>query len=146
MSNNLTTNKPPIWFWVIAVIALLWNLAGLSAYFMQMGMGEADLAALPEAERTMYEAFPIWANIAFAVAVFAGTMGCIALLLRKRIALSLFIISLMGIIVQQVYIFAVSGIVQLKGMSAMVMPTMVVLFGVFLIWFGRYVIERGWVR
>ena len=39
----------PTWFWVVSIIALLWNLMGLLAFVAQMVMlnSEAMMAALP---------------------------------------------------------------------------------------------------
>lgn len=33
--NHSTRTKPPIWFWIISVIALIWNLMGVMAYLGQ---------------------------------------------------------------------------------------------------------------
>ena len=29
------TNKPPIWFWIVSVIAILWNAMGVDQYIGQ---------------------------------------------------------------------------------------------------------------
>jgi len=77
------TNQIPTWFWIVSGLALVWNLMGVGAYFIQMNMSDDVMALLPEAERALYDNFPIWANIAFAIAVFGGTIGCIGLLMKK---------------------------------------------------------------
>ncbi|VAW11040.1 hypothetical protein MNBD_BACTEROID03-2112 [hydrothermal vent metagenome] len=98
--TNTTRVKPPIWFWIVSVLALLWNLLGVMAYLAQVNMTDETLAALPEAERALYENQPIWATMAFAIAVWGGALGSLALLLRKRWARAVLLISLIGIIVQ----------------------------------------------
>ena len=92
--TDISTNKPPIWFWVIAVVALVWNLMGVMAYIGQAYMTEAELNALPEVEQALYANYPAWATAAFAIAVFGGAIASIALLLRKKLAKTLFLISL----------------------------------------------------
>ena len=84
-----TTNKPTAAFWIIAVLALIWNIMGVMAYLAQAFMTDDMKALLPEAEREMYENKPAWATAAFAFAVFAGLIGALALLLRKKWATSL---------------------------------------------------------
>ena len=70
--SGTRTQSSPMWYRIVAVLALVWNLMGISAYLMQVTMNEADLAALPEAQRLLYETTPAWATAAFATAVFAG--------------------------------------------------------------------------
>ena len=73
-------NKPPTWFYILSVILLLWNIMGVYAFFGQVTMGSEHMAALSDAERTMYENVPWWATVAFALAVFGGPLGCVGLL------------------------------------------------------------------
>lgn len=92
--------KPPIWFWIIGVIALLWNIMGLGAYFQQFMMSAEDFAALRPEQQQMLVSQPFWLTGAFATAVFAGFVGSIALLLRKRIAVRLFLLSMIAVFIQ----------------------------------------------
>jgi hypothetical protein len=43
------------------------------------------------------------------VAVVGGTLGCLLLLLRKRLAVPMFALSLAGIVVQDIGVFVVAG-------------------------------------
>lgn len=97
------SNKPTTLFWVIGIFALIWNAMGVMAYIGQAYMTNEMLAALPEAERALYENVPAWVTAAFAIAVFGGTLGCIVLLLKKKLAKSLFLVSLIAIIAQMSY-------------------------------------------
>jgi len=54
-SNNVNTA-----FWVIGVVALLWNLMGLASFFMYTNMGDDALALMSEAQRAEYENTPMW--------------------------------------------------------------------------------------
>ncbi len=58
--------KPPIWFWIISVLALIWNILGVSAYLAQAYMTDETLAALPEADQAIYANLPAWYTAAFA--------------------------------------------------------------------------------
>ena len=87
------TNKPSTPFWIISIIALIWNIMGVMAYLQQAYMSDEEKAILPEAERALYSDVPSWAIAAFAIAVFGGLLGSLALLLRKKWATPLFFIS-----------------------------------------------------
>lgn len=102
---------------------------------------------LPENERALYGEYPLWTTIVFAVAVFGGMLGSIALLLRKKWAKTAFIISLIGIIPQMVHnVFFTKSIEVYGPGQAATMPIMVVIFALFLIWFSNYAINKNWLR
>ena len=138
--------KPPMWFWIAGALALIWNLMGVMAYVAQVSMGEEALAQLPEAERALYEGVPAWATAAFAIAVFAGALGCLALLLRRAWAVPLFVVSLIGALVQNFYWYALSGGMQVAGSQSLVMSVIVIGVCVLLIWLARRSRDRGWIR
>ncbi len=98
MSNE--NGKPPKSFYWTAGVALLWNLMGMSVYVAQVTIAPETLSALPDAERMLYENVPSWATSAYAIAVTAGTLGCLLLLLRKTLAIPVLITSLLGILAQ----------------------------------------------
>jgi len=63
------STKPPGWFYLVATLGLFWNLLGAVAFAAQMMITPEMLAALPEAERALYEGQPRWVLVAFAVAM-----------------------------------------------------------------------------
>ena len=130
------TNKPGIGFWIISIIALIWNAMGVMAYIGQAYMTDDMLQALPEAEQAFYANIPAWVTAAFAISVFAGLLGCIGLLVRKKWAVSLFILSFIGVIAQQVYNFFMQDYIELSG-ARMIMPIVVFVVCVFLIWYSK---------
>ena len=141
-----STNKPPIWFWIVSAIALLWNSAGVYMYLQQAYNTEAHQAMYNTPELLeMVNNTPSWAIAAFAFAVFGGALGCIALLLRKKWAKPIFMLSLIGIIVQMIYNVFISGAMEVYGPGAIAMPIMTLLIGIFLVWFSKNGIAKGWL-
>ncbi len=140
-----STNKPKAGFWIIAVLALIWNLMGVLAYLAQAFMTEEAKALLPEAERALYDNVPAWATAAFAIAVFGGILASLALIFRKKLAKPLFLISLAGILVQMIYNFFISGAMDVYGPGGMIMPAMIVMIGVFLYMYSKNIITKGWL-
>ena len=138
--------KTPTWFKVVAILAIVWNFMGLIAFFMQITMSVETLAAMPEADRTLYENTPIWATAGFAVAVITGTLGSAGLWLRKKWAHPVFLLSLIGVIVQQTYIFFISGMMKSAAVSSMVMPVMILLIAILLLFYSKRMIKQGWLR
>ncbi len=141
-----TSEKLPVWFWIIAGVALVWNAMGVMAFVMQVTMSPEALAAMPEAERALYETFPVWALLAFAAAVFGGAIGSLLLLLRKALAYPVFVISLAGIIIQMIYNFFIAETMDVYGPGSTIMPIMVLVIGAFLVWFSKSSKQKGWVH
>ena len=135
----------PTWFKIVAVVALLWNLLGCFAFFSDLRLSPADLAKLPEAQQALYAARPGWAVAATAVAVFGGVLGSIGLLLRKKWALPVFVLSLLGILVQDFGLFVLAKGASLAGPVAGVMQGIVLAVGIGLVLLGRKGIARGWL-
>jgi len=133
MSN---TNKPNAVFWVIGVIALIWNILGVGAYLAQAYMTEDAMALLTQSEQDFYTNYPAWTTAAFAVGVFAGLLGCIALLMRKKIAVLLFTLSIIGVLAQQVYNFFIQDYVEMDGVR-MIGPIAIVIVCFFLLWYSK---------
>jgi len=138
-----SSNKPEISFWIIGIIALIWNILGVVAYLMQAYMTQEELLALPLEEQALYSDIPAWVTAAFAIAVFGGLLGCLLLLLRKKLATFVFIISLIGIIVQMIYNVFMSKAAEVYGPGNMMMPLMVIVIGTFLIWYSKRMQNQG---
>ncbi len=138
MTNSST--KPPVWFWIVSVLALIWNGIGVMAYLARAYATDEMIAALPEEQQAEFLAeHPAWYTAAFAIAVFAGALGCIALLLRKKMAYILFVLSGLSAVIQHIYLFMNVDI------PSMVMPILVIIVCLFLIWFSKNSINKGWI-
>ena len=137
--------KPPAWFWIITVLALLWNLMGVSAYLMDAFMSVEDLGKLPQNQRLLHESRPIWVTSAYAIAVWAGALGCIALLFRKKWAKTLLLISLIGVLAQNVYQFFLSNTLEVYGANAIYLPIIVIVVSFALFLFANSSASKGWI-
>ena len=137
--------KPPAWFWIISVLGLLWNLMGVGAYLGQAYMSAEDIQAMPEAHQNLIDAQPAWYTAAFAIAVFAGALGCLLLILRKKLAYQVLIVSLLGVLAQQIYTFFLSNTFEVMGANAIYMPLIIVIISFLLVYFTRATTDRGWL-
>lgn len=135
----------PTWFWIVSILALLWNLMGVAAFVMQVNMSPEALAALPDAQRALYETQPTWVMVMFAIAVFGGALGSLMLVLKKKLARPLLLMSLLGVLGQMSHMFLLSDTFQVMGQAAMVMPIVVIVIAAALVWFARVSARRGWI-
>ena len=145
--SNSTKQKPQIWFWVLVIFFLLWNIMGVISFFGHTFISEEALSKLPTNERELYGDYPLWTSIVFAIAVFSGLLGSIGLALRKKWSKFAFIISLCAIIPQMIHNVFYTKSIDVYGLvQATTMPILVVVFGVFLVWFSNYAIKNNWIK
>ncbi len=137
---------PPVWFWAISVVALLLYLMDTFAFFMRLFMTDDAINAMPENQQHLFENIPLWVNIVFACEVFGGTLGCIALLLRKNWALPLFVISILGVLAQTSNIWFLTDAISAMGAPAIVMPLVAIIIGAAMIVLAKSAIPKGWLR
>lgn len=138
MSNQ--TNKPNTVFWIIAVIALIWNAMGVMAYLMRAFITDEMIAELPKEQQAEFLAEqPAWVTAAFALAVFSGVLGALFLLLRKKFATNLFIISAVAAIAQHIYLFIN------VDMPSLVMPVLIIVECLFFVWYSKHATKKEWL-
>ncbi|MFC3717382.1 hypothetical protein ACFONC_14620 [Luteimonas soli] len=143
---NAPAIKRPAWFWIVAALALLWNLMGLAMAWMQYSMTPDQLAQLSEAQRTIHAAMPGWLWVVDFVAVIAGVLGSILLLMGRRFALPMFWVSLVAVVVLFGYCLFPGRMIELLGAAqALPMPVLVTAIAVLLVWFARKAAARGWI-
>lgn len=137
MTTN--SNKPPIWFWIVSAIALLWNAMGVAQYIGQAYKTERWRAAITDEQFEAISNMPMWLTAAFAIAVFAGVIGSLGLLLRKKWAYSLLLLSLIAVLAQMSYILT-QGYAENMGMTISIIA-----FAIFLVWFSKKSKAKGWI-
>lgn len=137
-------NEVPVWFWVVAVLAVVWNAMGVLVYLGDVYQSPEAIAKLPQITQDLYAMRPAWAVGAFAVAVFAGLLGSILLLLRRSLASNVFLLSLIAILVQNYFWFGLAKAHQHFPATSQIMPLLVIVIAIALIWFARSCAARGW--
>lgn len=112
-------------FKLVAILILLWNLAGIGSFATQATSDPATLG--DPATARAFAAMPVWAWTAYAVAVLSGTAGAIALLARWRVAWILFLISAAAVIVQFSWTIFGFRLLSYKGPDALIFPAVILI-------------------
>lgn len=108
-------------------------------------MSPEAMAALPDGHRELVETFPTWKYVVFAIAVVTGTLGSIALLLRKSWAVPVFLISLAAVIVQFGHSMLMTNAVEVMGTSFVVMSVVILIIAAFLYYYSKQCMAKGWL-
>lgn len=135
--------KVPIWFWIIGAVALVWNALGVFAYVQQVLMSAEQFAALPQQQQDLLASQPGWVTAAFAIAVFAGFIAAIVMLMRKRVAVRLFLVSLLAVIVQFSSYFIIDGYSEYVADQGWAMPVLIVAFALAFLLIARHAEKKA---
>ncbi len=133
-------------FYVTASLALVWNLIGFAQYLMRVTMSDAAIASLPQDQQVFLNSTPEWALGAFAIATNAGVLASVLLLLKKAWAYPLFILSLLGVIAQNVHALFLSNGMEVYGPAGLVLPGVILIVGLYLIVYTKNAKHRHWIK
>jgi hypothetical protein len=143
--NEETKPAVPVWFWIVATVALLWNLMGCGVLTMEMFFQEEAIATFTEEQKEWTRSTPAWIYFVFAISVSTGVAGSLGLFLRKGWTVFLFVICLAAVLVQMVYTMLIAGGLQVMGPSGAIMPAVVVVLAVVWAWFSWFSKGKGWL-
>ena len=145
--SDVLNGKPPVSFWIVAGVALAWNLIGLFMYYSGVGATPEELQAVYTPEQyAAIEATPLWVTSAFAIATTIGVIASIVLLLRKAVAFLLFVVSFVALLVQDLYLFLLSDSLAVFGSSLLIIQGAVLTGAVIWIWYAHHARKKGWIR
>lgn len=140
------STRPKMWFWIVTILFLLWNLMGVGAYIFEMSGDMESMAAYYTKEQIdFFTSFPDWYTWSYGIAVFAGLFASVALLFKKRQAVLLALLSLIAVIVCRVYDLTVDAWSIMDVVDRFFLILVPVLS--ILLWlFARSVRVKGWLK
>lgn len=131
------------WYWAGAFASLLFMLVAVGGYLLDV---TGDPSELPLDQRIVAEARPIWAMAAYAIAVWTGLAGTILLLLRRRLAQPLLLVSLMAAVITFVPYALVAGVRDNISTNDIAFAIAILAITWTIFWFARHSAQRGWLR
>lgn len=103
--------------WVIGLVLLLFGLASVFDYIMSISQGEEFYRAsgMNDMQVVYFSSFPLWTIAAWTMTVWGGLLGSIALLLRSKLSPVLYAVALLGNILYDIYVYALSAGIEAMG-------------------------------
>jgi len=138
MSNNSAHWS----FWVLGILMLIWNVMGCLNFLMQMN--PEIIASYRDFEQALILNRPLWATLAFAIAVFGGAIGCILLLFKKTISFYVLIASFIGTVITMAHTLNANIYFSFGDMIAIII--LPILIATFLIGYEKYSERKGWLK
>lgn len=114
-SNVGGTGKAPWHFWVVGIVGLLWNAMGAMDYVMTKTRNEEYMSAFTAEQLEFFYGLPVWVVVAWAIAVWGGVLGAIVLLLKKGLAVQVFLVSFLAMVVTAIHNYGMSNGMEVIG-------------------------------
>jgi hypothetical protein len=138
--------KPPWHLWAAGGLTLLWNGYGAFDYVMSVTRNAGYLSMFSEEQRAYVAAFPSWATAIWAIAVWGGVLGSILLLLRNKLAVIVYEVTLAAFLISVVHIYVLSEGARINGVTGMALSAVIGAIAVFEVAYAYVMRRRGWLR
>jgi hypothetical protein len=131
------------WYLIGAIVSVLFMALGCAIYVMHV---TADPAALPLDQRAAYAAEPAWVTALNAVAVWVGLIGAVLLVLKRRLAETLLLVSFIATLLWLAGLLLVPALRDALSTNDVAVAVIVTLITGTIWSFARHSRQRGWLR
>ncbi len=143
-SQATRSTRTPWHLWVIGGLALPWNAMGAVDYVMTETKNQAYMSRFTPDQLAFFYSIPAWVISAWAVGVWGGVLGSLLLLFRRRLAVWVFLASLLGMVATTFrnYILA-NGMAVMGDASSLGFTAVIFLFALGLFLYARAMRKNG---
>ncbi len=138
--------KTPWHLWLVGVVSLLWNGFGGYDFIMSTTQGETYWRAsgMTQPMIDYYNAMPTWMYGPWIIGVWGAVIGSILLLLRNKLAVPAFALSLLGAAASLIYglMNPMPGLPPAMAMMAY-MPWVILVIAALLLWYAWTMRKKG---
>ena len=131
------------WYLIGAIASLLFMALGCAIYVMHV---TADPAALPLDQRAAYAAEPSWLTGLNAVAVWVGVIGAVLLVMKRRSAETVLLVSFIATVLWLAGILLVPALRDALSTNDIAVAVIVTLITGTIYSFARHSRQRGWLH
>ncbi len=138
----LTRTRAPL---VAGALALMWNLAWMAGVMNGSLGGNAAMAA-GSGSASLFEATPAWATAGSIFAALMGCVGALGLLARRAWAPHAFAASLVGLAIQDFWLFSLSDLSPQQQQGPFVIQGAIALMALIAWSYAKLLAGRGELR
>jgi hypothetical protein len=134
--------------WLVGVVAVLFNSIGIFDFVMSMARGAEYMASagMTPDQIAHYLEMPSWMTVVWAVGVFGAFLASILLLLRRKLAFPVFVVSLAAFLVSLLYTYVLTNGGAVMGQVMAITSAVIAGLLVFFSWYSRFMAARGVLR
>ena len=131
------------WYMAAAIASLLFMVFGCIIFWFD---AMADPAALPLDQRAAMEARPFWLVLLNAIAVIAGAVGALLLVLKRRAAEAFLLLSMIAVAIWLAGLLLVGPVRDALSTNDVAVAVAVTIITWTIYGFARHSRQRGWLR
>ncbi len=142
MDHRFTPRPVAAWFTLGAVASLLFMGLGCVSFLMQVFASHSGMTL---DQRNAVAAEPMWVVAAYGVAVGVGLAGAILLVMKRKPAEWLLLVSLIAVLVWLAGLILVAPLREAMSVNDLLIALVVVALTWTIYWFARHSRQRGWL-
>ena len=131
------------WYMIAAIAALLFMLLGCLVLWLD---ATADPATLALDQRAAFEARPFWLLMMNGIAVIAGALGALLLVLRRRAAEAFLLLSMIAVAVWLAGLLLIGPVRDSLSTNDIAVAVAVAIITWTIYGFARHSRQRGWLK
>jgi hypothetical protein len=143
---NESVRATPFHVWGVGLLSLLWNAVGCFDYLATKLRLDFYMARFSDAQLDYFNGFPAWFSVFWALVVWSSILGSIGLLMRRRLAVGLFGVSLFGLVVTSIYSLFLSDGLEIMGSEGAAFSAVIFVVAVVLLFYARRMSARDVLR
>ena len=136
--------KSPWHLWLVGVLSLVWNGFGCVDFAMTATQNAAYLSSYPEEMLAYWLSMPWYIWALWAIGVFGGLAGSIALLMRRKMAVWLFGASFLAAFISNLFGALDKNAPRMEG--AAMFGMIIILIALGLVLYAGWMSRRGILR
>ena len=138
----------PWHLWAVGIFALLFNAFGAYDYVMSMTERGPYMASMgmTEAQIAHYEAMPAWMIAVWATGVWGALLASVLLLIRSRLAVPVFVLSLAAFLLSLLYTYGLTDGARIMNQTVTATSAVIAVLLLLFILYAQVQTRRGVLR
>ena len=141
-----TSLKTPVHLYIVGVASLLWNAAGAFDYVMTHTQNEEYMANFTAEQLDLFYNFPSWVVAFWALAVWGGVLGSLFLVLKRKLAAPVLLLSFVSMAVTTIHNFGFTDAADILGAGGVAFSAVIFLWAFGLVVYSRKMAAKGVLR
>lgn len=137
-----SVGRTPLHLWIVGTLALLWDGVGAFDYLMTQTQNESYMSQFTPEQLEYFYGFPAWVVAFWALAVWGGLLGAVLLLLRKRLAVPVLLVSFLSVIVTFIHNFLLSEGAEVMGAGGVAFSGLIFVVALGLWLYARFMARK----
>jgi len=138
-----TSGSRPWHLWLVGVLGTLWNLVGAFDYLATQTENESYMSQFTPEQLEFFYGLPTLVVAFWALAVWGGVLGTILLLLKKRLAAPVLLVSFVCMVFTSIHNFGLSNGLDVMGGTGLAFSALIFVFALGFWLYARAMAQRG---